>query len=71
MTFRPILVVLSLLVGIAQGAPRVKQSIEISKVWLGHPVGFCLLTTKTRQFAAFYDDKRQLTIVGRDLGSGT
>jgi len=71
MTFRPILIVLTLFIGIAQGAPRVKQSIEISKVWSGHPVGFCLLTTKTRQFAAFYDDKRQLTVVGRDLGSDT
>ncbi|MBT7163549.1 MAG: hypothetical protein HN904_12270 [Victivallales bacterium] len=71
MTFRPIPIVLTLLAGIAQGAPRVKQSIEISKVWSGHPVGFSLLTTKTRQFAAFYDDRRRLTVVGRDLGSDT
>lgn len=64
-------VLLSLFAAIAQGEPRVKKSIEISKVWSGHPVGFCLLTTKTRQFVAFYDDQRRLTVVGRDLGSDT
>jgi len=49
----------------------VKQCIEIGKVWSGHPVGFALLTTKSRQFAAFYDEHQQLTVVGRDLDQDT
>jgi hypothetical protein len=71
MTCRPVLILAAMLSIAVQGAPRVKKMIEISKVWSGHPVGFALLTTKTRQFAAFYDDKRHLTVVGRDLDSDT
>jgi hypothetical protein len=60
-------VLLALMAGPLQGSPRVKHVLEIGKVWSGHPVGFCLLTTKTRQYAAFYDDQQRMTVVARDL----
>ena len=36
--------------------------LPISKVWAGHPVGFELLTVKGRQYVAYYDDQRQMTL---------
>jgi hypothetical protein len=47
-------------------APRV---IDISPVWSGHPAGFDLLTQGDRQFVAFYDDQRRMTIGSRALNS--
>ncbi|MBN1845957.1 MAG: BNR repeat-containing protein [Sedimentisphaerales bacterium] len=41
---------------------------QIAPVWSGHPVGFCLLTHGQRQFAAFYDDQRRMTVAARTLG---
>jgi len=45
----------------------VVDSLEIAPVWSAHPVGFALLTHAPRQFVAFYDDKRQLTVAQREL----
>jgi len=50
----------------AQAAPK---AIDISPVWSGHPVGFELLTEGNRQFVAFYDDQRRMTIGMRTLDS--
>lgn len=47
----------------------VEQRMDIAPVWAGHPVGFCLLTAGGRQFAAFYDAERQMTVAQRDLGA--
>ncbi|MEI6608026.1 MAG: BNR repeat-containing protein [Verrucomicrobiota bacterium] len=49
----------------------VPSAIDIEPVWSGHGVGFCLLTRHQRQFAAYYDAKRQLTVAQRELGSAT
>lgn len=49
--------------------PRVVRAIDIAPVWAGHPVGFALLTEGNRQFIAFYDDQRQMTVGMRTLGS--
>lgn len=43
------------------------QSIDISPVWSGHPVGFDLLTSGQKQYVAFYDDQRRMTIGVRTL----
>jgi len=43
------------------------DSLDVAPVWAAHPVGFALLTHKDRQFVAFYDDKRQLTVAQRKL----
>jgi hypothetical protein len=45
----------------------VVEKTEIDKVWSGHPVGFALLTKKSRQFAAYYDAGRNMTIASRRL----
>lgn len=40
---------------------------ELDRVWAGHPVGFSLLTREDRQFVAYYDDERRLTVAQRPL----
>ena len=52
-----------------QDEPRVEECLDVAPVWSGHPVGFHLLTRGGRQFAAFYDAERHLTVASRDLGS--
>jgi hypothetical protein len=42
---------------------------EIADVWAGHPVGFDLLTGMGKQFVAYYDADRVMTIASRDVGS--
>jgi hypothetical protein len=43
------------------------DSLDVAPVWAGHPVGFALLTHAPYQFAAFYDDRRRLTVAQRKL----
>ena len=47
---------------------KVEQVLDVAPVWSGHPVGFALLTHKDRQFVAFYDDQRRMTVGERKLG---
>jgi hypothetical protein len=49
----------------------VEACLDIAPVWSGHPVGFHLLTTGGRQFAAFYDAERRLTVASRPLEAST
>jgi len=51
------------------GVDPFKQSIDVAPVWSGHPVGFALLTSGKRQFVAFYDAQRQMTVGSRQLDS--
>jgi len=37
-------------------------------VWAGHPVGFGLLTHGNRQFVAYYDAERRMTVASRTIG---
>jgi hypothetical protein len=54
------------------GAPSViAEELDVTDVWSGHPVKFALLTRDDRQFAAFYDENRALTVADRTLGSTT
>lgn len=53
-------------VGLA-AEPVIEESLEVEKVWSGHPVGFCLLTEGQRQYVAFYDAHRQMTVAARRL----
>ena len=43
------------------------DSLDIARVWAGHPVGFALLTHAPFQFVAFFDDQRHLTVAQRRL----
>ncbi|RMF91493.1 MAG: hypothetical protein D6741_16060 [Planctomycetota bacterium] len=46
---------------------RIVDRIPLEKVWAGHPVGFCLITEGDRQFAAYYDADRRMTVASRRL----
>jgi hypothetical protein len=67
----------SLLLGLLVGAPAFggvestadAQAVDIAPVWSGHPVGFALLTHDKRQFVAFYDADRQMTVGFRTVDS--
>ena len=47
--------------------PELVATIDVAPVWAGHPVGFALLTAKDRQYVAFYDADRHLTVAARSL----
>ncbi len=48
--------------------PRAAEILDVAPVWAGHPVGFCLLTAGGRQFAAYYDAERRMTVASRRTG---
>jgi hypothetical protein len=50
-------------------AQEIKRVIEVSPVWSGHPVGFHSLVASNRQFIAFYDADRQMTVGVRPLSA--
>jgi len=63
---------LLVLPAVASGAapsagPRVAEASDVAPVWAGHRVGFCLLTHKDRQFVAYYDAERRMTVASRKL----
>ncbi|MBI5093342.1 MAG: BNR repeat-containing protein [Candidatus Hydrogenedentes bacterium] len=49
-------------------AEEVVEKIDVDRVWSGHPVGFALLTRGDRQFVAYYDANRHMTVAARRLG---
>ncbi|MHC4740429.1 MAG: BNR repeat-containing protein, partial [Planctomycetota bacterium] len=51
------------------GGATVEKRVDIERVWAGHKVGFCLLTEGRRQYAAYYDADRRMTVAMRRLGS--
>jgi BNR repeat-containing family member len=57
--------------GGAGGAGTIVKMLDIADVWSGHPVGFALVTTATRQYVAYYDTNRDLTVAQRALTSDT
>jgi hypothetical protein len=61
-----------LLLLIALAAPWfmfARNAVDVAPVWAGHPVPFDLLTHGDRQFVAFYDAGRNMTVAARTLGS--
>ncbi len=67
------LILLSLLLTPAAVAqeeqPSVVQVLEVAPAWSGHSVGYCLLTKDERQYVAYYDHERRMTVAMRGLGS--
>jgi hypothetical protein len=47
----------------------VAEEHTIADVWSGHPVRFALVTRADRQFFAFFDAERRLTVGSRTLGA--
>lgn len=50
-------------------APRILETLEISKVPAGFPVGFSLLTAGKKQYVAYYDKDSNMTVASRALDS--
>jgi hypothetical protein len=49
----------------------VLDTLNITQVWAGHPVGFALITQSPYQFIAYYDTERQMTVAQRNLNERT
>jgi hypothetical protein len=49
--------------------PSVLQVLDVAPAWSGHSVGYCLLTKNERQYVAYYDHDRIMTVAMRDLDS--
>lgn len=46
---------------------RVTEEVELGLVPAGFPVGFCLLSTPERQYVAYYDQQRRMTVASRRI----
>ena len=57
--------------GAVDAAPsfKLEESLEIARVPADFPVGFCLLTHGGRQYVAYYDEERRMTVASRPLDS--
>jgi hypothetical protein len=53
----------------ATGAADEPRGIPVGLAWAGHPVSFALLTHGGKQFVAYYDEERRITVAARDLAS--
>lgn len=49
--------------------PSVSQVLDVAPAWSGHSVGYCLLTGNERQYVAYYNHERIMTVAMRDLRS--
>ncbi|MEP0844463.1 MAG: BNR-4 repeat-containing protein [Phycisphaerae bacterium] len=47
--------------------PELLEGLDVGRVWAGHPVEFALLTVRGRQFVAYYDADRRMTLAARRL----
>jgi hypothetical protein len=52
-----------------QAAELEPEAVDVEPVWSGHPVGFSLLTDGARQFIAYYDAERRMTVASREVTS--
>ncbi len=55
--------------GAADSVFQAERVIDVGPIWSGIPVGITLLNHGDRQFAAFYDADRKLTVATRELDS--
>jgi hypothetical protein len=72
---RPHFWLLALVAGFAVEALRGQTSaaptsgLLVGQAWAGNPVNFAFLTQGDRQFVAYYDAERKITVAARRLGS--
>ncbi|MCE5324995.1 MAG: glycoside hydrolase family 88 protein [Planctomycetaceae bacterium] len=52
-------------------APADDETLDVAQVCSEFPVRFCLLTHGRRQYVAYYDAQRRMTVAARDLDSRT
>ncbi len=55
--------------GAEMAGSKLLAAFEIAEVPSGFPVGFCLLTHAKRQYVAYYDARRRMTVAARGLDS--
>jgi hypothetical protein len=72
MRFAPLALLWTCLAGISPAftenpSDPILAKSDIAQVWAGHPVGFALFTQDDRQFVAFYDAERRMTVGVRRL----
>lgn len=48
---------------------KVEESLDITEVPAGFPVGYCLLTSGKTQYVAYYDKDRRMTVASRTTDS--
>lgn len=65
MKFLPLIVCMCSLANAAEARYTVSETIDISEVPADFPVGFSLLTTANRQYIAYYDAERRMTVASR------
>ena len=49
--------------------PEILEGVRVERVWSGHPVRFAVQTAADRQFVAYYDGQRRMTVAMRFLDS--
>ena len=50
---------------------KIAEAVDVEPVWSGHRVRMSLLTGKDRQYVAYYDADRRMSVASRELGSKT
>lgn len=53
--------------GPGESAPVIEERIVIDRIWPAVSVGFCLLTHEDRQYVAYYNAERRMTVAAREL----
>lgn len=51
------------------GSPKITDTIEVDTVWAANRAGFRVVTKGDRQFVAYYDQHRMMTVASRELDS--
>ncbi len=59
----------SAVLGGTRAADDIPRGSLIGRAWAGHPVSFALLTHGGKQFVAYYDAERRITVASRKLGA--
>ena len=54
---------------VCSAAPVPPAGLPVGQAWAGEPVSFSFLTQGGRQFVAYYDADRRITVASRPLGS--
>nr|WP_319509483.1 BNR repeat-containing protein [uncultured Draconibacterium sp.] len=50
-------------------SPKITEEILIDLVWVANKVSFALQTVGNKQFVAYYDKNRMMTVASREIGS--
>ncbi|NND33250.1 MAG: hypothetical protein HKN76_11725, partial [Saprospiraceae bacterium] len=56
-------------VKMVENTRHIVEQLEIDSVWVANKVSFDLHTVGNKQFVAYYDKNRMMTVASRELGS--